>query len=262
VSPYRTAPLLPLERVANFRDLAGHTSSDGRRVRSGRLFRSGHLADASDGDLDTLASLGLRCVFDFRTESDIAADGRDRLPEGVRHTRLPMPDPAVGEDIRSLLQQNGPDELAQVFGGNRAADMMTRAASGLVTDRRAPYSEFVQRLSQPDSFPALFHCSAGKDRAGWAASVVLLAIGVDEEQVVGQYLLSNRESERIRERLRSRDRQDWTGLLRPLLEVRREYIESSFAAVRSHFGTFDRYLHDGLGVSPEQREQLCQALLE
>ncbi|MBW2401463.1 MAG: tyrosine-protein phosphatase, partial [Deltaproteobacteria bacterium] len=67
MSPFREPPLHSFERVANFRDLGGHTTSDGRRVRSGRLYRSGHLAHCSDADVALLAEIGLRVVFDFRT---------------------------------------------------------------------------------------------------------------------------------------------------------------------------------------------------
>ena len=72
--PFRDPPALVFDRIANFRDLGGHTTRDGARVRSGRLFRSGHLAHASDADVMRLAGLGLRRVFDFRTLADIETD--------------------------------------------------------------------------------------------------------------------------------------------------------------------------------------------
>ena len=82
MSPFREPQTHRFEQVANFRDLGGHRTRDGRRVRPGRLYRSGHLGHATERDVETLASLRLRCVFDFRTEADIAVDGRDRLPPG------------------------------------------------------------------------------------------------------------------------------------------------------------------------------------
>ncbi len=259
--PFREPPCLTFDRVANFRDLGGHTTRRGSRVRSGLLYRSGHLAHASDADVLRVEQLGLRCVFDFRTLRDIEIDGADRLPASTRHVRLPMPDPAAGEDIRSLVRGKDRQEMLETFGEGRAALMMVRSAAGLVRERREPYSEFLAQLAGEDS-PALFHCSAGKDRAGWAGSLVLLALGVDEEQVVDQYLLSNRETERIRERFETEETREWADLLRPLVEVRREYIESSFEAVREDWGTFERYLHEGLGFGQDQRDLLCERLLE
>jgi protein-tyrosine phosphatase len=262
LSPFREPPPQPFERVANFRDLGGHTTRDGRRLRHGRLYRSGHLGHCSDADVALLDALGLRVVFDFRTRDDIEKDGADRLPEGTEHRRLPMPDPAANEDIRRLIREAGPDGLERLFGNGGAERMMIRSAAKLVSERRAPYARFLEELAQPDSCPALFHCSAGKDRAGWAGSVVLLALGVDEEQVVEQYLLSNRDLEGNVERLRTEQAVPWAGLLLPLLEVRVEYIEASLEALRREWGSFDTYLHEGLGISDEQRAGLAENLLE
>jgi protein-tyrosine phosphatase len=260
--PFRRPHPLDFDRVANFRDLAGHTTVDGARVASGRLFRSGHLADASDDDVARLESLGLRCVFDFRNESDIQVEGRDRLPPTTRHQRLPMPDPARGESVRSIISDAGPDELEELFGDGKAAAMMESAAESLVRERREVYRIFLSELSQPASQPALFHCSAGKDRAGWAGSIVLLALGVDEAQVIEQYLLSNQNIEAIRRRFEQPGQRSWVGLMAPFMEVRREYIAASFTAMHAEWWSFDRYLHEGLGITREQRSALRESLLE
>jgi protein-tyrosine phosphatase len=263
VSPFREPQTHRFEQVANFRDLGGHRTRDGRRVRPGRLYRSGHLGHATERDVETLASLRLRCVFDFRTEADIAVDGRDRLPPGVEHVQLPMPDPVAGDDIRSMIESSGPDALEDLFGSGRAEAMMERSAAGLVRERRRPYAGFLAALAEPDAVPALFHCSAGKDRAGWAASIVLLALGVDEGEVVEQYLLSNRAAEEILDRTRrSSDRELWSELLRPVIEVRRSYVEASFEAVHTEWGGIEGYLREGLGIADAQREQLRENLLE
>ena len=152
--------------------------------------------------------------------------------------------------------------MQAVFGDGKAAAMMARSAAGLVVERSEPYRLFLTELARPQSFPALFHCSAGKDRAGWAGTLVLLALGVEEDQVIEQYLLSNRNLEGIRQRLNTSGDASWGRLLRPFLEVRREYIESSFEAMHAAWGSFDRYLHEGLRISDAQREQLRESLLE
>ena len=260
--PYRQPHPLVFDRIANFRDLGGHTTRDGARLRSGRLFRSGHLGHASDEDVDRLSRLGIRRVFDFRTLADIESDGSDRLPDGVHHRRLPMPDPARADDLRVIITETPRDQMEAVFGNGRAADMMARSAAGLVRERREPFAEFLSELAGEESLPALFHCSAGKDRAGWAGTLVLLALGVDEEQAVEQYLLSNRNLDGIRERVGDGGHVSWGGHLRPFLEVRREYIESSFSAVRDDWGSFERYLTEGLGISSAQRDRLRESLLE
>jgi protein-tyrosine phosphatase len=262
MTDFRKPPTHRFERIANFRDLGGHRTEDGRLLPRGRLFRSGHLGHASESDRTILASFGLRKVFDFRTASDITLDGHDQLPEGAVSIRLPMPDPAQGQDIREILEESGPDRLHEFFGDGKAEAMMRGSAAGLVRERREPYGQFLRALAEPDAFPALFHCSAGKDRAGWAGSVVLLTLGVPEEEVIEQYLLSNRAAEQIIERQATHGREVWSDVLRPLLEVRREYIEASFEAVREDWGDFEGYLEEGLGVTREQRDAIRRNLLD
>jgi protein-tyrosine phosphatase len=190
-------------------------------------------------------------------------DGPDRLPDNAKSVALPMHDPAFGKDLRSVIESADDAELEKIFGDGKAAEFMCRGAAGLVTERREQYAQFLARLAVPDSYPALFHCSAGKDRAGWAGSVVLLALGVAEEEVVEQYLLSNRASQEIAARYDGeRQPTNWQGLLAPLLEVRREYVEASFAIVRAEYGDVDGYLRKGLEFTDAQRDALRANLLE
>ena len=274
MAPFREPSSLVFDSVANFRDLGGHTTRDGSRVAFGRLFRSGHLANASAADVAVFDELGLRKVFDFRTLADIKLEGPDQLPEATRHTRLPMPDPAKAFDLRALIHESEPEQVEEMFGGDRAVELMREAAATLVRERADAYRQFLAELADADAVPALFHCSAGKDRAGWAGSLVLLTLGVDEDQVIEQYLLSNRNVDAIRESLRSRESDAladavpeemlavWEAIMQPFLEVRREYIAASFDAMHEEWGTFDRYLHEGLAISESQRERLRELLLE
>lgn len=261
MSPYRNPPAETFERVANFRDMGGHRTNDGRRLKSGRLFRSGHLAKATDQDVAVLTRLGIRRVFDFRNGNDITAEGMDRLPEGTEHIRLPMPDPAQGHDIREMITGNR-DKIVELFGDGRAEKLMVLEAGHIVRKRTEPYREFMHGLCSPAAFPALFHCSAGKDRAGWAGSVVLLTLGVPEEEVIEQYLLSNRASRQLLEHASEAERGPWSDALLPLLEVRAEYIQASFDAVRQDWGDFETYLREGLSVSADQQRALRDELLE
>lgn len=261
MAPFRGPTKIEFERIANFRDLAGHRTHDGRRLKPGLLFRSGHLGRATDADVEKLAGLGLRHVYDFRTRNDIESEGADRLPEGTRHIQLPMPDPARGLDIRGLILGD-PDKLVEAFGDGRAEQIMVREAGDIVRNRIEPYRKFMTSLCTEGPFPALFHCSAGKDRAGWAGSVVLLALDVPVEEVVEQYLLSNRSVQEFRENASEAERGRWHEVLQPLLEVRPHYFESSLQAVREEWGDFDTYLCEGLGISDAQRKILRDQLLE
>jgi protein-tyrosine phosphatase len=262
LTDFRGLPTQRFDRVANFRDLGGHTTRDGRVLPQGRLFRSGHLGNATDSDRAQLEQLGLGMVFDFRTASDIEVDGADRLPPGVDSLRLPMPDPAQGRSIREILEGAQPDELEARLGGGKAEALMRGSAAGLVRERREPYAQFLRTLAKADAVPALFHCSAGKDRAGWAGSVVLLTLGVPEDQVIEQYLLSNRAVEQILAQYQGPGYEEWGELFRPVIEVRAEYIEASLAAVREDWGDFGGYLERGLGISEAEQNAIRKHLLD
>lgn len=252
-----------LDNVTNFRELGGHETSDGRRIKKRHLFRSSHWGVASDEDVARLEDFGVGLVIDFRSEADIALEGADQLPPGIRHVSVATLDPAAGTDIRTLIKENRLDEIRREFGNGGARRYMVRGAERLVTERCETFGRFLACLCEPELPPALFHCSAGKDRAGWAASLTLLALGADEPSVVEHYLLSN-------EMFNPSKQRGWTTpmdqeireLLEPMVGVRAEYVEASLAAVKREWGGIDAYIRDGLGVSDRQRAQLRANWLE
>ena len=252
-----------IRTIANFRDVGGQRTRDGRCVRTGRLFRSGHLGNASDEDLATLGRLGILTVIDFRVAADLADDGTSRLPPGARRVNIPMHDPARGGDIRELLYRADAAGLERVLGGGGAERLMCEAAAGLVTERCAEFGAFLRALAGEEPLPALMHCSAGKDRTGWAASLLLLLLGAHEDDVIEHYLLSNEHRREENERLLATPREglrpEW---IRPFLEVRAEYARASLAAAHERFGSFEDYVANGLGVDAAAIERLRARFLD
>lgn len=252
-----------LDGVTNFRELGGLPTQDGRRVKRRRLFRSSHWGHASDGDVETLASLGVGLVIDFRSDHDIALEGADRLPGGTRHVSLATVDPASGTDLRALVKKGDLEELRRHFGDGGARAYMVRGAEKLVTHRTETFARFLAELCTRDAPPALFHCSAGKDRAGWAASILLLALGVPEGHVVDHYLLSNTHYQPDRQSgWRPPTHPEISDLLGPLVGVEPEYARASIATATANWGSVPGYLRDGLGITDDQLEQLRENWLE
>lgn len=252
-----------IRTISNFRDVGGGSTSDGRRVRTGRLFRSGHLGGASDEDLARLADFGIRTVIDFRGPQDLDADGSGRLPPGARLVRIPIRDPASATDIRDLLYRSDAAGLERILGGGGAERMMCQAAAGLVTDRCAEFGALLRGVAALHPLPALMHCSAGKDRTGWAASLVLLVLGVAEDDVIEHYLLSNVHRREENEQLLASPRDgmdpEW---IRPFLEVRADYARAALDAATERFGSFEAYVQVGLGIDPPTLDLLRAELLE
>ena len=256
-------PLPKLDSINNFRELGGLPTEDGRQVRSRALFRSGHWGHASEADQEELARLGVRVVIDFRSAQDIEHDGSDRLPPGTELVLIPTGDPAAADDTRTLIVEGSLETLREHFGDGRAEQYMIRGASALVTERPDSYTRFFRRLAEPGCPPALFHCSAGKDRAGWAASSLLLALGVVREHVFDHYLLSNETFDANRQNLGLPQADpEVLELVRPLTKVRAEYLEASIRTAEERWGSLDGYFHEGLGLSDEALEQLRTNWLE
>jgi protein-tyrosine phosphatase len=127
---------------------------------------------------------------------------------------------------------------------------------------RTAYAAFVRTVLDPDRVPLLFHCTAGKDRTGWAATVLLLAAGVDEEGATEEFLAVNPAVRAVFAPLLAQ--LDATGedssVLVPFLEVRPEYLRAGLDEMRARYGSFDGYLRDGLGLSALEVEGLRRTL--
>jgi protein-tyrosine phosphatase len=257
-----------LSGVRNFRDLGGLPAGDGRRVRAGRLFRSGHLAHSTAEDTRFIASLGLRTVVDFRNAADITLEGPDVALPGVRNVNVPLSDPADGAEFWKAVRHARPDELRPLLGGGRAAERMRLAYRAFVLDRVADHARLLGGLADDGdgTLPVLMHCSAGKDRAGTAIAIVLLALGVRRDAIEADYVESNAPHRRYR--VRRADGAvpavdpEVAELLAPLFDARVEYLRAAFGAMEEGWGSVDGYLADGLGLTAARRERLRAALLE
>ncbi len=237
-----------LTGVRNFRDVGGAATEDGRRVRLGRLYRSGHLAHATGEDAVFLASLGLHTIFDFRNSSDIALEGPD-----------------VGADFWGVVRDGDLPALRRALGDGKGAARMVQAYRELILERTAEHGRLLEMLAD-HSVPALLHCAAGKDRAGTSIAVVLLALGVDREAIEADYMLSNDLHRRYRvqrgEHAEPAAVPEVMELLSPLFEARVEYLAAAFETIDAHWGSTERYLAEGLGLTAQRRERLRDLFLE
>ncbi|MFJ2115696.1 MULTISPECIES: tyrosine-protein phosphatase [unclassified Streptomyces] len=254
-----------LSGVRNFRDVGGLPTTDGRRVAHGKLFRSGHLAHATDTDTAFLATLGLHTVFDFRNEADRKLDGPDVELPGVRNVNIPLSDPADGAEFWRMVRVGDLGQLRSLLAEGRAAARMIASYRMIIVDRTAEHSRILHALAS-DSVPALLHCAAGKDRAGLSVAVALLAVGVEPDAIEADYLKSNDPHRRYRVRRGDTSpagtSPEVMELLAPLFDARVEYLAAAFETIEKTWGGTDRYLADGLGVAPETRELLRARLLD
>ncbi len=258
---------LGLLAVPNMRDLGGYVGFDGRPVRADVVFRSGQLDHLDDTAIAAFGSLGIRSVFDLRTDAERAA-GADHVPAGVRIEVLDVlaDDPTAGaaQLNRAEASSQGID-FASLLGDGKAAELLEACYRGFVTldSAHRSYRRLLTELASDDTGPAVFHCTAGKDRTGWAAAVLLLHLGVDEEAVFEDYLSSN---EFARPQMQTyldqfADNGGDPDLLAPLLRVDSSYLRASLDAVNDTYGGLDGYLRTGLGLDERVLHGLRTRLL-
>jgi len=252
---------LPLQGADNFRDLGGYETADGRHVRWGRVYRSNALADLTRSDLTYLARERVRLVCDFRTATERRRSPDPSLPP-VPAVALALPVDQKGVDPAQMQERIRRGEISAA--GIRQT--LLQAYRNFPTEDTAQWAALFARLSEPDNLPTVIHCTAGKDRTGFAAALILLTLGVPEQTVFEDYLMTNtyrRDYDNFVLRwvpLYSLFRTQPEDLL-PLLEARREYLEASLAAIREHYGSVDAYVTGPLGVTPERRAALEHNLL-
>ncbi|MET8957336.1 tyrosine-protein phosphatase [Streptomyces sp. NPDC004393] len=254
-----------LTGVRNFRDLGGLPTVDGRRVRHGVLFRSGHLAHATEQDAAFLDALGLHTVFDFRNAADMKLEGPDVELTGVRNINLPLTDPADGAEFWKMVRDGDLEQLRGLLSDGKAANRMIASYRTIIRERTAEHSRVLHAMAE-DSVPALMHCAAGKDRAGLSIAVTLIALGVERDAIVADYLESNAKHRRYKVHRNGSSADTYSPevmeLLSPLFDARVEYLAAALETVEETWGGVDAYLEQGLGVTPQVRERLRERLLD
>jgi protein-tyrosine phosphatase len=220
----------------NFRDLGGYTTHDGGAVAPRRLYRADGPHELSPFDVDKLLGLDLQTVIDLRTLSEAHERGRyvTTLVDVTEH-HLPMVD---------VLPD--PDELPDWIDPKVVAIQYRN----MFDQGRATIAEALTILSDPNAYPAVFHCSAGKDRTGILAAIVLALLGVPDETIVADYALSAQSMQRLIDYY-TRSYPDagerLTRLAPAMVAAHPEAMGAFLASVRSDFGTFDAYA-ESIGV--------------
>ena len=242
--------VLALQGGSNFRDLGGYRTGDGRTVRRNAVFRSAHLGGLTDEDRSALGRLGVRTIVDLRgvseaTETPHLIDGLACRVVGAHI------EPGVGDKIRGAVADGTANpHIMMGFLTDHYRDYPRRCAPGFRT--------LFSTLSDGTHRPVVFHCTAGKDRTGFASALLLSLLGVPWETVLEDYLRTN---------------DLWTGHIgrypeldidtrAAIVEARTPYLEAAFEVVRSDFGSPESFAEKALGIDAAARERLKADLLE
>jgi protein-tyrosine phosphatase len=248
-SSLRDAPVrhLALQGASNFRDLGGYPTTDGRTTRWRHIFRSNHLGNLTAADMGIIRALGIRSAFDFRGLEERAA-GVCVVKEITVHS-LPI-EPTVVAALRAELARG---KLTAPV----ALEIMRESYRNYVRHNTHSFRMLFGHLLE-DRAPLVIHCTAGKDRTGFASALILHALGVPDDVIAEDYLLTNRHYRR--------DPSNASDLPADVLDaigsVNASYLAAAFDAVSGDYGNVEAYLRDGLKLGPAERTALKERYLQ
>ena len=242
---------LALEGSPTFRDLGGYETQEGGRLKWGKLFRSSKLSGLTDEDRQRVQRLGLTLVCDFRQAVEQELDPTHL---GEEHTHLLASLPVTPGSSTNFIDNlhNG------IIAVDDAAGFMQEMNRDFVANQLPQYAEMFQLLLLGDQ-QVLIHCASGKDRTGFGSALILDVLGVPEESIVEDYLLTNKylPIEAELQRLAGQF-SDQTGeavsdeVLRTLMEVRPEYIQACFEEIRRRYDSREHFYETALQLDPEK----------
>jgi protein-tyrosine phosphatase len=247
------------------RDVGGLATADGQAVRTGLLFRSSAL-DRLDGAAEAeFARLGVRTIYDLRTEAE-RADRPDRVPPGVRYILVDALEDMTGHKPGRIMEtMRDPGAASAAFGNGKGVAMFVDQYRDFVRlgSAREAFGRAFLGVMDERSRAVLIHCTGGKDRTGWAVAALQLILGVSREDVMKDFLASN---EFLRPGFESmfadfEARGGDSEVLGSFLWVRPEYLDAALDEVRESYGTLEGYFADGLGLGNDGLEDLRAAFL-
>jgi protein-tyrosine phosphatase len=249
---------LPLQGGVNVRDLGGYPTADGRHVRWGLLFRSGTLSALTEADYIYLQHIGIKLVCDLRSHEEMVAEP-DTLPDSMQY--LPSPiytDSDTSRRLRALLFNPAALNL-----------LMREAYTRQMVDQNAlTIGEVLRRFADSAHLPALVHCTAGKDRTGIIAAVLLSFLGVPDSVITADYSLSNYYYDTFRRIVEKAipQRLSMLGItiddMTFALTANPVLLQAVLDHIRQHYGSVEGYLQDAAHLDAATLERLKATLLE
>jgi protein-tyrosine phosphatase len=249
------SPETSLRNAPNFRDLGGIRSSNGATVARGRIYRSGVFDLLDDIDRSVLRSLGIRTAIDLRADDERAARV-NQLPGGIDERHRPVTD--VSAHPTTIMARIAAGETEGL-----GAEMLIRGNRHFVEAQADRFGAIVRELLDPRNQPAVVHCTAGKDRTGFAIACVLWTIGIGHEAVIADYLRTNEVMRDRHERTlaESASRGIDTTKLEEMLVVRRDYLDAAYERAVELHGSVDAFIARGLGFDDTERAAAAAAML-
>lgn len=250
------APDAPrLASIDNFRDVAGtgagYAGAHGKNVNKGVFYRANAIVPNA-ADMATLTGLKLSTVYDLRSDDEVSQK-QDVLPAGVTYKRIPILSGNINEMLGKIKSPEDARKMMQ--------DMNRAFVLGDV--EKAKFNELLTNMANTNG-GQVFHCTAGKDRTGWASAVLLSLAGVSSQTITNDYLLTNEYAKdsiaKNTEGLKRAFGDAYVNFL-PLVTVEESFLKAGLDQVTTTYGSMDKYLTEGLGLTPDTIGKLKAKLL-
>jgi protein-tyrosine phosphatase len=246
--------------MPNFRDAGGHRTAGGGAMSTGLLYRSDHIGQLSAGEAQALAGLGIKVIYDLRTEAERTLQPACSIP-GAKHVQLDlMADDRQAAPAQLLRLLEHPRAANAMLGNGQAAALFVQGYRSVVTlpSAREGLGTLYRGLAGDECGPALCHCTTGKDRTGWACAALQSLLGVPYDEVMKDFLASNRNVvPKYRAEVEAfAARGGDPALLVPVLTVMPEYLDAAFDEVRRSFGSIEGYFGEGLGLDDRAQQAI------
>jgi len=255
-----------LAGVANFRDVGGLSTADGRVLRRGVVYRSELLSRLTLADRETLEQLRIGAVFDLRNPSERSAapPAWPRVDDPVAVAVMPMELEVAGADVRGLMDR--------LRGGNLDAEEARAILVATYASMPHHFAAMLGRLflvlGDQERGAALVHCTAGKDRTGFIVAMLLHALRIPADDIWRDYLSSAHHY--TAKRLHGQMEKIADGALDPrvaaalkvLAEVQEEYLGAALGRITRDWGTVDNYLSQAAGLDDALRARIQARLLQ
>jgi protein-tyrosine phosphatase len=255
--------LVNFEGISNFRDLGGYQTEDGRSVSWGKLYRSANFAKTSRGDQKVLTDLQLTSLVDFRSAAEKEEEPNQLVDNpGYQIVEIPTMDGgdnSVSEEIMARFEHGD-------FSDFNPDAFMIEANRQFASTFTPQFSRFMQVILKAEGKPVVWHCSAGKDRTGFAAAIILRILGVPEDVVMQDYMLSREPALAARQKELSLVRllkgEEAAQKMSVLLGVEESWLQAAFDTIDEQNGSFDKYVEQALGLDQDDIQNLRASLLE
>jgi len=255
--------LLNFEGIANFRDLGGYANEQGQQVKWGVLYRSGTFAHSSRADLQGLQQLQLATLIDFRSSGEKEEEPNQR-PQPASFTVVEIP--TLDEGNKALVGEVMERVESGNFDGFDPDQFMLTANRQFATEFTPQFRQFIHTVLDAGGKPVVWHCSAGKDRTGFASAILLRVLGVPQETVMRDYMESKQHALEARKNqlllLRVFKGEEAADKLAIMMGVEEAWLRAAFAEIDAQWGSFDNYIREGLQLSDGDIAQLQNQLLE